>query len=369
MWRERAGLTADFEGGGDASASVAASAVQRPTAFLNGLQYLRALAASAVVVFHAAQSAGVPFWVGEAGVDLFFLLSGFLMVVITGPNTRPGRFLADRIRRIVPLYWIATSVFLAIALIGLFPRVELRGWHVLSSYLFIPSISPMSGRAWPLLVPGWTLNFEMFFYACFALLLWVRSERQRVALLVGLLACAVATGWWLAPAGAVAATYTSPMLLEFAAGMLIGSWWKTGRAAPRLIGLPSLVVAGVAFLMVWRLDTDHYRVLLFGVPAALLLISVLAIEQRNRIKSYPPSLLIGNASYSIYLWHTMAISVAARAVQIAGLPELATLPLGVGGGLVVGVISYCWIEKPLLNSMQAKSRPSPASPAVLATAP
>lgn len=315
---------------------------------LAGIQYLRALAAVAVVVFHAALPAGLHFWVGEAGVDLFFLLSGFLMAVITTADTRPIDFLRNRARRIVPLYWIATSAMLLLALAGLAPRMRLEAWHVLSSYLFVPSRSPMSGEVFPLLVPGWTLNFEMFFYAGFAVALWV-AARRRVALLCVVLVGAVVAGQCFEPSGAIAVTYTSPMLLEFVVGMMIGQWWTQGRAAPAVLGRASLVLAALLFAMVWSLDTDRMRVLLFGIPAALLFVSVLAIEQRKRIGKVALPLLLGNASYSIYLWHTLAISVVARVAGAIGLPRLAILPLGVVAGLVAGVASYLLIEKPLLK--------------------
>lgn len=71
---------------------------------LFGLQYLRALAACSVVAYHSADRAGLSFAAGEAGVDLFFVLSGFLMWAITDATSRPARFLADRAKRIVPSY-------------------------------------------------------------------------------------------------------------------------------------------------------------------------------------------------------------------------------------------------------------------------
>ncbi|MEG8025680.1 acyltransferase [Sphingomonas aurantiaca] len=113
---------------------------------LYGLQYLRGLAACAVVAYHAADRAQRPFTVGEAGVDLFFVLSGFLMWAITDADSRPGRFLADRAKRIVPIYWIVTSVMLAGALAGLFPAVRLSVAHVVTSYAFLPRCRRATGR-------------------------------------------------------------------------------------------------------------------------------------------------------------------------------------------------------------------------------
>jgi exopolysaccharide production protein ExoZ len=75
------------------------------------------------------------------------------------------------LKRIIPAYWIATSAFLAGALIGLFRNARFDTWHTISSYLFLPNRGPGTMEVWPLLVPGWTLNYEMFFYAVFILAL------------------------------------------------------------------------------------------------------------------------------------------------------------------------------------------------------
>lgn len=320
---------------------------------LVGIQYLRAIAAIAVVVFHAAQRAGMPFWVGEAGVDLFFLLSGFLMLAITEAGSRPLPFLRDRLRRIVPPYWIATSVVLAGASLGLFPQMQVVPWHVVSSYLFIPSISPY-GRPWPLLVPGWTLNFEMFFYLCFALTMALRSQTRQVAVLALVFGAAVAVGMVLRPANAIGATYTDPMLLEFVGGMAIGLWWKRSRALPAWIGWLALLIAAVLFVGVWTLHTDRPRVIIFGLPSVLALIGVLVLERRQRIGRSALPLLLGNASYSIYLWHTLAISLAVKACALLHLPRFAIVPVGIASGLAAGVLGYWLIERPLLKLFRAR---------------
>ncbi|RYE36510.1 MAG: acyltransferase, partial [Hyphomicrobiales bacterium] len=195
---------------------------------LAGIQYLRAVAATAVLAFHAASRAGISFWIGEAGVDLFFLLSGFLMIAISDETSRPVSFLKDRIGRIVPTYWIATSVLLCAGLCGLFPQLAIAPVHVAMSYLFLPSAHPITGMAWPLLIPGWTLNYEMFFYALFALTMGAGTQMRQVIAVAAILFGLVALGALVRPDALAARFYTDPILLEFAGGVMIGYWWKHG---------------------------------------------------------------------------------------------------------------------------------------------
>ncbi|MES2495499.1 MAG: acyltransferase [Pseudomonadota bacterium] len=333
---------------------------------LLGLQYLRGLAAVAVVLFHAAGRAGANFHAGEAGVDLFFLLSGFLMVAISGPKTRPLPFLADRARRIIPVYWIATSVMLAASMAGLFPKVRLETGHVLASYLFIPWTSPSNGNVWPLLVPGWTLNFEMAFYLLFAALLPLGGQVRQIAALTAVLAGVVMLGPIVDPANAMASFYTDPILLEFAGGCWLGILWKRPGEWPRWLGWGT---AGFALAMIgwaaFSAATIH-RAIGFGIPAALLLASILAIERRNPIGEWRLPLLLGDASYSIYIWHTLAISVTMRLSSRLDLPTAASVTLGITGGIAAGLVGYWLIERPILRWFRerryVRGVPVPAGP-------
>lgn len=149
-----------------------------------------------VVWHHAAgqipgMSARVPWVFGTSGVDLFFVISGFIVVVTTaGVDTKPFDFWRRRIVRVVPLYWLLTLLMVTVALIapGLFKTLKVAPETVLQSLLFIPHFSQsFSGVVWPLLVPGWTLNFEMFFYALFGLAL-ILPPRYRLLVLTSVLA-------------------------------------------------------------------------------------------------------------------------------------------------------------------------------------
>src|SRR5918994_6603978 len=226
------------------------------------LQLLRALAALSVAMLHAqhdaaalAERTGRAFapltafpW--EAGVDVFFVISGFIMVHASAWlfGTAEGRrvFLARRIARIVPIYWAVTTLYLAIALAApALLNVEFIGWkRVLASYLFIPLARP-DGVVQPLYSLGWTLNYEMFFYALFALAI-VLPYRRAIAALAGTLLALVALGS-VVRLPEPFAFWTSPILLEFAFGLGLGHLRAQGVTIGRAAQL-ALATAGLALL-------------------------------------------------------------------------------------------------------------------------
>jgi exopolysaccharide production protein ExoZ len=153
---------------------------------LYSIQYARALAALAVVLAHTgAYGSGNAFHIGSAGVDIFFVISGFVMWTTTASRAQtPADFIANRIVRIVPMYWLVTLalVIAAVCVPALFPRLKIDAGHVVASLLFMPSRSPFNGELWPVLVQGWTLNYEMFFYGVFALVLFIPRQLRLAAL-------------------------------------------------------------------------------------------------------------------------------------------------------------------------------------------
>lgn len=327
---------------------------------LYGIQYLRAVAAIAVVLFHAAEKTGLHFAIGAAGVDVFFVISGFIMWVISdGRRVSPGRFFADRMVRIVPVYWLATAAMVFGALAGLFPNLTLSVGHVLASLFFIPVPSPSTGELWPVLVQGWTLDYEIFFYAAFALALLLPRNRQ-LPVLGGVFACLAVAGIWLETDSSLLSFYTRPIILEFVAGMLLGQLWLKG-AMPRPgigIALMALAVAGFAAIELIRLPFDE---LSCGPLAVALVLGVLSVESRGLIQPLALPAFLGNASYSIYLWHTFAISVAAKIALRLALDPLIAMLLACVAGVSVGLAAYVMIERPLLAARRmtaATQRPT-----------
>ena len=321
-------------------------------AVLNSIQYLRAVAALAVVVFHAGERAGLHFTIGAAGVDIFFVISGFVMFLTSMKRpVTPGRFLLDRIKRIVPLYWIATGVMMAGAWVGLFPNLVLEPAHALASLFFIPMQSPSTGEVWPVLVQGWTLNYEMFFYLIFAASLFCPS-RWRLAFPLSILGSLAIAGLLAGPANPIALTYTRPILLEFAVGMLVAACWLKGWI-PRWPAGALLALAGLGGFALIFASGLGFSALICGPLAAMLVFGAITLERHGKMPRIPGLTYLGNASYSIYLWHTFAISVLMKVADAGGLPPLPGFLLAIAGGVVAGIISYIIIERPLNARLNA----------------
>jgi exopolysaccharide production protein ExoZ len=318
---------------------------------LHGIQYLRAVAALAVVVFHAAERTGGHFVIGAAGVDVFFVISGFIMWVISARRpTTPVRFLRDRLERIAPVYWIATAIMVAGALAGLFPNLKLTLGHVLGSLFFIPHHSPSSGQIWPVLVQGWTLNYEIFFYVVFAACLLLPS-RFRLAGLTAVLVGLAGEGFIQGSGNPLLATYTNPIILEFLIGALIGKLWLDGRIPSPATGAVLIAAALLGFAVVGATHVG-FGPQSFGPLAAALLIGVLALEKGGAVRRVRPMLYLGDASYSVYLFHTFAISVVAKLAALLSIPATTAMLLAVISGVTAGIAAYEMLEKPLIAAVK-----------------
>jgi len=263
----------------------------------------------------------------------------------------PLRFFGDRLKRIVPAYWMATAAMCAGALVGAFPNLTLTVGHALGSFLFIPHRSPDGGHIWPVLVQGWTLNYEMFFYSVFAIVLLLPSGR-RLPALAGAFLVLAGCGLLFDTPNPLFLTYTSPLLLEFLVGALIGRLWLDGKMPPAKIGGGLIVLALCGFAFV-GITLKGFNPFILGPLAAMLLVGTLALEDAEAVGRSKLLSRLGDGSYSIYLWHTFAISVVAKAATFLDLPAAVTLAVGVLAGVLLGLLMYEWIEKDLPGKLHA----------------
>lgn len=329
------------------------------------IQYLRAFAALLVVFHHARYQitdfevffkAGVwPF--GQAGVDIFFVISGFIMWVTTSSRpTAPADFIRNRIVRIVPMYWLVTLAVAAAALLlpNLFRAVELTPEHVIKSLLFVPHFYPSAPtRIWPLLIPGWTLNYEMFFYLVFTAALFL-PRALIIPAISALFAAISAIGLVVAFEDPILIFFTDSIILEFVAGMLIGRLYLEGRLAmPAWVAVPAIAAGLVWMIVLTPWETPETRLLVWGVPAVLTVVACLSLESRGAVGPNRLLTLLGDASYSIYLTHILTLGVIRTVWNRLGLVEQDPLAawIFIAAALAissaVGVAVYFLLEAPI----------------------
>lgn len=351
------------------------------------LQILRALAAYAVFLTHFGHYAGpvLPrpdaLAFGAAGVDVFFVLSGFIMFVSTaGRGETPGSFLLRRAIRVVPLYWLVTLALALIALAGLKPIgiVELRPDYVVQSLLFLPF--SRGGYVEPLNSVGWTLNYEMFFYAVFAALLLLEKLRTRMLALGLAFGALVLLG--LAPVpGLYWAYYTKPIILEFVAGAGLGyAYLRLGPLPPdfpvrraagaALVAAAAIVLGGQAMAVTLGAElemTGFLRPLVWGSAAVLTVGALLVLERGGVVLQSRWLLSQGNASYAFYLVHNLMLHTSAKVAAILMPPgpwRVALIfILALSASIALGEWLYRGVERPLGAALRhwcdRRGRPAP----------
>lgn len=316
------------------------------------IQHMRAMAALSVVMFHASQWARINFDIGAAGVDVFFVISGFVMWTVTADRkTAPLDFVRRRAIRVAPLYWLVTLALAAaaLALPGRFPGVTPEPLHILLSLGFIQHLDPQ-GQPFPLLAPGWSLNYEAVFYLVFAACLMLPERHRLIALTMALATLSLAGFVW--PPGYV--MMLNPMFLQFLAGAWLGKLAQEGMLPDRTFGWIMLGVGQTLFIGLWlsAIDPDLWRPMIWGVPALLVVAGVVTVEADGGWPRWRWLGALGDASYSLYLTHTIAIAVLA--IWLSAWNEWVFVPVAVALAITVGLLTHYAVEKPLLMTLRQR---------------
>jgi exopolysaccharide production protein ExoZ len=346
------------------------------SAKIESVQALRAAAALSVAILHALQQAIVFDSSGimargyfalpwGAGVDLFFVISGFVMVYASddlfGRRGAPALFMSRRLIRIVPLYWVVTTLFLLAALAAGTAVSEGAGniANIVMSYAFLPTWRP-DGEIKPIYSLGWTLNYEMLFYVVFAACIWQARRRALVAVTL-ILGIAIALHGMVPPQSAVLLSWTDPIMAEFLFGMAIAAIATAG------LTLRGGVRAGLVLFALLLLLTGHLlgiaespQPVMTGVPMAML-VAAAVLGQTVRV---PRALLVlGDASYALYLVHPFpmwTVRLFWRWLHLSGpIAAIAYVAVSLLLAAAAAVAVYECFERPVgawLRTRLAKSR-------------
>jgi len=341
-----------------------------PPAFggrLDGLQVLRFFAAFSVLFGHALHEAlsfgfaggqsvlaTVDGWNFGSGVDVFFVLSGFLMFYISaasfGTAEAQPKFLMRRIVRLVPLYWLFTAAMLVATLA--FPaqlaHATLSVPHVLASFAFVPWLDS-TALPHPLLGLGWTLNYEMFFYLLFSFALLL-PLRQGLGALVVLFAALVAANPLIGANWVQLKFWSDPIILEFLFGVGLAVLFRRGVVLARGAAIAAVLAGaiGLAIAPLWPLAGPMLRPLTAGVPAALLVAAAASLSNGRLSRAGQLLVLGGDASYALYLSHPFSINLVVLVWQKLHLasPWLFALS-AIAAAVLVSVTVHLALERPL----------------------
>lgn len=284
------------------------------TGTLQSIQLLRGIAALSVVYVHVLATPNF----GLFGVDIFFVISGFVMTLVTTKKTSPTTFFLHRLIRIVPLYWIMTSCLLVVIVIApnLLGSTTLNFVNFLKSLFFIPYFKE-SQLIQPFLFVGWTLNYEMLFYLCITLGL-ILSVRHYLAIAISSLVLIYLTLGVLADSPLFNGFFGNLKIFEFVLGMFAFKIYRLGylTSIPYFFGL--IISAACLFFMIYaetqRIKIDSF--FLYGIPSFFLLLSAISLESLMDspvIKSI--ATFVGDTSYAIYLSHAFVIEFIRKVVM------------------------------------------------------
>lgn len=337
---------------------------------LDLLQALRAIAALLVVIDHSIltlidkanfspeySQTGV--FLGNLGVFIFFAISGFIMIHTNrkkfGTGSAAIEFLSRRFIRVVPLYWVVTSVYLLkLSLQNNTPSIG----NILKSFLFIPYLNEVQEFR-PVYGLGWTLNYEMFFYIIFAVSM-LCSFKKGVSLICTLFLFLVLSHFMMsAPVNNIGILFyfwTDPIILYFLIGASISFFypvysqqgWLAKYSFSLGLSLISLLITVLFFsAKIMLLQNILLFVVMVVFVSLVIIISVLGRDRNSKSVFSNTICFLGDASYSIYLTHSFLIGPSARVWSLYFSNELWLLFViaMLIGASILGAIVHIYVEK------------------------
>lgn len=336
------------------------------------IQVLRAVAALLVVADHTLihiftvydlpQIYHVMVWkLGGIGVTTFFVISGFVMALTNDANfgrrEEPLRFMLNRIIRIMPLYWLMSAIAAALFIVTASKQISIS-YLLMSLFFIVPLDTANHTIMQPVLGPGWTLSYEMFFYAVFALFLMLPKRAALTGFTTVMVALVI---WGMSTLSSTEindptsrfAFYANPLLLLFVGGVLLGALYKKYESVFQNTNINiSWMYGAVALTLFISIATDKnswpliLQPLVFILPLICVAIALLCrfepVTRSGRL-----GVLLGEASYSIYLSHILVLAIMRKIVPVAPLFGIVYFIVVFTAAAVTGTGIYKFIEVPL----------------------
>ncbi len=334
------------------------------------IQLLRGVASLLVVFLHitvnynnvfATPLLGNFFLFGGSGVDIFFVLSGFIITYTNlgnaGNKAAIGGFVKRRLIRIFPVYWLIISIFVLLqVLLPAFYKTpfDLSFSNMVATYLLLPGHMMVNGVSW-------SLTNELFFYLLFIIALLIPHKRISLYLMLVYLALLLVFGianYSFENSHLVYAFIWNPMNIEFFLGVISAILYSklNGKLA-----WPFFIVGMLWFIAGILINNHHMdiystafnRVLLFGMPSFFIILGITVLERQGKTGVHQLFLQLGDASYSIYLFHLPVVAAFFKILQYLKITD----PYLTGVSLcflillicIAGVLIYHKIEKPLIG--------------------
>ena len=341
---------------------------------LHLIQLLRGIASLLVVFLHAtsnvneklnAKFLGDFFSFGGAGVDIFFVLSGFIITYTSAKGLANKEklkpFIRKRIIRIYPTYWIIISGFLVLQI--LFPsfyRVPYDGTvnNFFATYLLLPKHAMVNGVSW-------TLTYEIYFYLLFSLGFLIHKKKWFFYILFAYSISIILLplfNYNFENANEWIKLISSPMNIEFFMGVLAALVITKLNA---MMAKPLVIIGSALFFVsgvlsnngVILFNNEFNRVILFGIPSFLLIIAVVKLEITKKVEAPIILLLLGEASYSIYLIHLPVVAAATVVLAKLGISNVLILHFSLLIIIViicvVGILFFKWVERPIIDKLNS----------------
>jgi exopolysaccharide production protein ExoZ len=307
-----------------------------------------------------------PYAFGICGVDIFFVISGFIMRVTTAnSSTTATLFWRKRAVRIYPIHWVALSIWIICRLIApdRLANVDVTAKTTILSYFLIPHYHlAFTKHVWPILIPGWTLQYELFFYLIFGLAPSIVSRPLRAACILACLSFLTVVGCIVEPANALLTTYTDPLLLEFGGGVILGIIYLRGRRLPPWLALATILIAILGLMIDEYLFSESRRFLFLGISAVLVVFGAVLLEPALAKRPNAPMVLLGDASYALYLFHPIPMGIVATvwARLLDNSHPASFACVAIGASILSSIFVHVYVERPLTRWLSESSVKVPA---------